>query len=134
MRLYRCSLNKDNRERSIVDMDIFIGDLPGKNYKYEISNMFMHVDKNSQVKIIAPVVKHTNKGFFCVVNIRDEKTAKKFIKKFNKKSPFGHRLLIREFIHRAYGNERREIDWRKRKWKGIEERKGDRRIFSPVLQ
>ncbi len=72
---------------------------------------------------------YRDSGYFCIANFNTEKTAQKFIKKFNRKSPYGHPLNIREFVHRSYGNERRAINWRTKEWEGDDKRVGERRTF-----
>lgn len=110
-------------------MYIFIGNLPGKKYEPEILSLLKKIDKREKPRIESPILEHCNSGYFCIANIDKEKTAHKFIKKFNNKSPYGHPLNIREFVHRSYGNERRAINWRNKAWDGDEKRNGDRRVF-----
>ena len=110
-------------------MYIFIGNLPGKKYEPEILSLLKNFDKQEKTKIELPICKHRDHGYFCIANINKEKTAYKFIKKFNQKSPYGHPLDIREFVHRSYGNERRAINWRTKEWGGDEKRVGERRTF-----
>lgn len=111
------------------DMNIFIGNLPGKRYEAEVLQLLKQIDKNIQAKIITPILKNVRDGFFCIANVSQEKLAKRFIKKYNLKSPYGQCLHIREYVHRSYGNERRDIHWREKYWNGPEKRSGDRRAF-----
>ena len=110
-------------------MNIYIGNLPGRRYEIEILNLITNFNKKVQSNIALPVTRNINDQFFCIASINHEKTARKFIKKLHMKSPYGNPLHIRELIHRAYNNERRNIMWRKIKWKGIEKRLGERRVL-----
>jgi len=112
-------------------MYVFIGNLPGKNYEPEINSLLKKIDHQNKSRLELPINKHKDSGYFCVANIVKEKIAQKFIKKFNKKSPYGHPLSIREFVHRSYGNERRAINWREKEWGGVEKRVSERRVFIP---
>ena len=111
------------------DMDIFIGNLPGKKFEAEILQLLKQVDKNIKAQIKTPILKNVKDGFFCIASISQEKLARRFIKKYNLKSPYGQPLHIREYIHRSYGNERRDIHWREKEWDGTEKRSGERRAF-----
>ncbi|SCZ64301.1 RNA recognition motif domain-containing protein [Thiohalomonas denitrificans] len=53
--------------------------------------------------------------------------AKRFMAK---RGLHGYRVSVREFHHRAAGNERRALNWRLRYWGGVERRQGERRTFS----
>ena len=110
-------------------MDIFIGNLPGRKYEPEILGLLKNFDSHTKAAIKKPIHKHRENGYFCVASIDHDKTAKRFINKFNQKSPYGHRLNIREYVHRCYGNERRNINWRDSNWQGHEKRGKDRRVY-----
>jgi hypothetical protein len=110
-------------------MDIFIGNLPGSKYEPEILGLLKNFDSHANAGIKTPIHKHRENGYFCIASIKHDKTARRFIKKFNQKSPYGHRLKIREYVHRCYGNERRSINWRDSKWQGHEKRARDRRVY-----
>ncbi len=109
-------------------MDIFIGNLPAKEYQSDIANLLKDFAKGPQTQMNLAIQKHKD-GYYCVANIGDDRKAKKFIRKYNLKSPYGHQLMVREFIHRSYGNERRDIGWRQKRWQGIEKRQFERRSF-----
>jgi hypothetical protein len=110
-------------------MDIFIGNLPGSKYEPEILGLLKNVERHAKTEIKSPIHKHRESGYFCIATIKQDKIARRFIKKFNQKSPYGHKLMIREYVHRCYGNERRDINWREMKWQGHEKRGRDRRSF-----
>ena len=56
-----------------------------------------------------------------------EAHANKMIKKLHQSLYRGERLEVREYIHRSYNNERRDIGWRNRGWSDGERRGHDRR-------
>lgn len=53
--------------------------------------------------------------------------ARSLIRKYNGKPMGGNRIVVREFCHRNYANDRRAVDWRSRPWNGRERRSTDRR-------
>ncbi len=110
-------------------MEIYIGNLPGSKYEPEIRALLKHCQRQAQAKITTPIHKHKEHGYFCIASISVDKVARRFIKKFNNKSPYGHTLMIREYVHRCYGNERRDINWRDSQWQGNEKRSDERRFF-----
>ncbi len=115
-------------------MEIFIGNLPSRKYEHEIHGLLKNVEKHARTEIKTPIRKHQQHGYFCIASIKHDRIARRFIKMFNQKSPYGHMLMIREYVHRCYGNERRNVRWRDMIWQGHEKRAGDRRIFIAQTQ
>ncbi len=112
-------------------MYIFIGNLPSEDCQAEITTLLKKFNKPAGAHPPLAIHKHQD-DFFCVAHISDEKKANKFIKKYHQKNPLGTKLIVREYIHRTYGNERRDINWRKKQWPMAEKRKFERRKPIPV--
>jgi RNA recognition motif-containing protein len=111
-------------------MYIYVGNLPSEDYESEIASLLEKFDKSTNNPVKLTMQKHAE-SYFCIINISDDKKARKFIRKYNLKSPFGQQLKVREFIYRSYGNERRDINWRQRQWRGAENRQSERRSLRP---
>jgi hypothetical protein len=64
---------------------------------------------------------------FAVADFDSDKLALKAIKKLNGALLHGDKVMLREFIHRSYSNERRAVNWRDKPWDGQERRCDERR-------
>ena len=111
-------------------MFIYIGNLPSEVDESELANLLEKFGNNTKTQTKLTLQKHRD-SYFCIANISNDRKARKFIRKYNLKSPFGQELMVREFIHRSYGNERRDIKWRQKQWRGAENRQTERRAHKP---
>jgi RNA recognition motif-containing protein len=111
-------------------MFVFIGNLPSVANESEIAHLLEKFGNNTETLKNLTFQKHRD-SYFCIANISNDRKARKFIRKYNLKSPFGQELMVREFIHRSYGNERRDINWRQKQWRGAENRHIERRAHKP---
>ncbi len=111
-------------------MEIFIGNLPAVVGKTELLLFFKGYYKRDgiDVRIVDEDTEGGEHHHYAVVTIEHERLAAKALKKLDGKPLKGHHLVIREFHHRSYGNERRAVGWRNRPWDGPERRKVDRRL------
>ena len=107
-------------------MYVFIGNLSSEDNEADLANLLEKFANNKKTQLKLSFQKQ-KESCFCIANINDDKKARKFIRKYNLKSPFGQQLMVREFIHRSYGNERRDIKWRQKQWRGSENRCSERR-------
>jgi len=109
-------------------MFVYIGNLSSEVDESALAHLLEKFVNNTQTQLTFQ--KHRD-SYFCIANIGNDRKARKFIKKYNLKSPFGQELMVREFIHRSYGNERRDINWRQKQWRGAENRQTERRAHKP---
>lgn len=65
--------------------------------------------------------------FLTHFNYAQEKKAHRLIKRLNGSSFLEHRIEAREYVRRAFMNERRSLDWRSKPWHKEERRLGERR-------
>ncbi len=111
-------------------MEIFIGNLPSAISTAELLLFFKGYHKRDgiEARIVDEVTENGVHHRYAVVTIDHERLAAKALKKLDGKPLKGHHLMLREYQHRSYGNERRAIGWRNRPWDGPERRKVDRRL------
>jgi len=126
-------------------MYIFVGNLPRTFSEFELRRMVERMlspkgfkESARQVLFKSDQVKRSE---FCVfdkisdtgivrhgqVLIEPEAMAKRLLQRLDKTDCRGHQLCVREFTIRAYHNDRRGLDWRKKDWSGMERRLIERR-------
>lgn len=72
--------------------------------------------------------KHNGKIIrYCHVEVPSEQMGKLLIESLNGMRLNGGILEVREYMHRAYSNDRRKLNWRNRPWDKVERRKSERR-------
>jgi hypothetical protein len=67
-----------------------------------------------------------------VAVFENDKYALKMMEKFHGELFRGRELVIREYLHRSYNNERRAVNWRDKPWRAGERRRDDRRYKEMV--
>ncbi len=72
---------------------------------------------------------------YAFVTAKSARVGKKLIAKFNGKVLHGSPVVVRPFVHRATGNERRSIQWRDQPWKFFNRRRGnERRRYRNIME
>ena len=107
-------------------MDIFVGNIPGNTTVVDLKKFFKGFDKNAVFEIKRLAGKN-DAVTFGLVTIHTERLAVKAIKRLHMKKLNGKPVVVREFTHRAGGNDRRQLGWRNKLWLGEERRQSDRR-------
>ena len=107
-------------------MDIFVGNIPASMTVIELKKFFKGFDKKAVFEIKRLQGKHESVTFG-LVTIHSDRLAHKAIKRLNMKKLRGRPVIVREFIYRAGGNDRRQLGWRNKLWLGEERRQADRR-------
>lgn len=115
-------------------MDLFVGPLPNHITNLRIKHFFRGFEKYIQFEI-----RHlTHEGHlinYAVVTATSPRIGKKLITKFNAKILNGSPVVVRQFVHRCTGNERRSIKWRNQPWKFFNRRIGnERRRYRQFLE
>lgn len=109
-------------------MEVFVGNLAGNVSLYELNRLFSEFKRPS----IDLVEKQRSDGSllrYAVVDIESPRLAKKAIRKFEGFFLHERSLVLHEFVHRSYINERRALDWRTRAWDGEERRRHLKHLF-----
>lgn len=107
-------------------MDIFIGNIPGNTTVLDLKKFFKGFDKNAVFEV-KRLKGRNDVVTFGLVSIHSERLAHKAIKRLHMKKLKGKPVVVREFTHRAGGNDRRQLGWRNKLWLGEERRQTDRR-------
>jgi len=109
------------------NMNVYIGNIPDDVVDYDLRRLFKPVvGAAGSFKVVE---KRLNDGIYRYgfADIEPQKLALEAIGKFNGTEFRGRRLIVREFLHRSYSNERRAIDWRQKPWHKDERRDSERR-------
>lgn len=127
-------------------MEIFVGNLPGEIQSSDLENLLKNtLKKNIFQKLFKALV---NSGSFAKgkvhcrviqkelqgkvqqyghINIHSGKLAKCAVDSLNRYKYKGQYLVAREYYHRAYNNDRRNVRWRDTPWRKDERRLEERR-------
>jgi RNA recognition motif-containing protein len=115
-------------------MDLFVGPLPHHITYSRFKHYFQGFEKHMQVQI-RRMTHDGNVITFAFVTAASPRIAKKLIAKFNGRVLHGSPVVVRPFVHRATGNERRSILWRNQPWKFFNRRRGnDRRRYHHITE
>jgi len=116
-------------------MDVFVGNLSPRTTLSDLVAFFKSFASEARFQLFTKQFEDGAQVHYAVATIESDKLAEKAIKKLNGQSLNGHPVMLREFIHRNYGNERRAVGWRDKPWHGVERRGLERRrkqIQKPV--
>lgn len=108
-------------------MDVFVGNLSPRTTLGDLVTFFKSFSSSARFQIFDKQFDDGNTTRYAVASIEPDKLAEKVIKKLSGMSLNGSRVVLREFNHRNYGNERRAMGWRDKIWQGEERRKNERR-------
>jgi RNA recognition motif-containing protein len=108
-------------------MDIYVGKLPDFATIIELKKFFKGYDKQARFDLRRCKGKDGSQITYGFVSIASERLANKAVKRLHMKKFMGTSVSVREYEHRASGNDRRQLGWRKKLWLGEERRQIDRR-------
>jgi len=108
-------------------MELYIGNIPKQATDYDLRRFFSVVGDEASFQVVNG---HTRDGDPChygLAEVASEKLGFQLMARFNNKSLQGNDVVVREFLHRNYSNDRRALNWRQVEWTGVERRYNDRR-------
>lgn len=126
-------------------MDIFVGNLPQNAQVADIRRLVEAVLKPKGLSSILPKSRRQprrslNPPRYQIVELAEEKplryghvvlfpenVARQVIKDLQQATLRGERIIVREFVRRAYINDRRNLGWRTQPWQEVERRQSERR-------
>ncbi|KPJ91825.1 MAG: hypothetical protein AMJ53_10670 [Gammaproteobacteria bacterium SG8_11] len=115
-------------------MDLFVGPLPHHITYSRFKHYFQGFEKYMHVHI-RRMTHDGNTITYAFVTAKSTRIGNKLIDKFNGKVLHGSPVVVRPFVHRATGNERRSVKWRDQPWKFFNRRRGnERRRFRHILE
>lgn len=107
-------------------LDVYIGNLHPKARPGDLEAFFKGFTKNTRFKIVTKYYNDGSSHRFGIVTFESEVLGRKAISKLHLKQLMGKPVEVREYFHRTYQNERRELGWRNKQWEG-EDRRGQER-------
>ena len=108
-------------------MEVFIGNLAPNATLTDLIGFFKGFSNKAKIRIVEKRQEDGSKVRFGIADFESDKLALKAIKKLNQTSLRGDLVVLREYLHRYYGNERRAVNWRDKPWDGVERRQLERR-------
>lgn len=108
-------------------MEVFIGNLADNVSVTDLTAFFKAFANKARIRIVEKRQEDGSRIRYGIANFDTDKLALKAIKKLNQKELRGRAVVLREYIHRSYSNERRALNWRDKPWDGPERRRVERR-------
>lgn len=108
-------------------MEVFIGNLADNVSVTDLTAFFKAFANKARIRIVEKRQEDGSRIRFGIADFDTEKLALKAMKKLNQKELRGKAVVLREYYHRSYSNERRALNWRDRPWNGPERRMEERR-------
>jgi RNA recognition motif-containing protein len=113
-------------------MDLFIGNLAPTTNLGELIAFFKGFNKMARFRSEQKKQEDGTVVRYVVASFENDKYALKMLEKFHGEVFRGRELVIREYLHRSYTNERRAVNWRDKPWRAGERRRDDRRYREVV--
>jgi RNA recognition motif-containing protein len=108
-------------------MEVFIGNLAPNVSVTDLIGFFKGFSGKAKIRIVEKQLEDGTKCRFGIADFESDRLALKAIKKLNQKPLRGELVMVREYVHRSYYNERRAVNWRDKPWEGVERRQHERR-------
>ncbi|MCW8841420.1 MAG: RNA-binding protein [Gammaproteobacteria bacterium] len=108
-------------------MELFVGNITTTTTLNDVINLFRSFASKARFRMVEKKMENGNRAYYAVADFDSDKLAAKAIKRLNGSIIRGQNVIIREFIHRSYSNERRAVNWRDKPWNGPERRRNERR-------
>jgi len=108
-------------------MEVFIGNLAERVTLTELTAFLKAFASKARIRLIEKRQEDGCKIRYGLADFDSDKLALKAIKKLNQKALRGKEVVMREYFHRSYSNERRALNWRDLPWDGPERRRLERR-------
>ena len=118
-------------------MELFIGNIPEDIDDYDLRKFFGIKDSQTRFRIVEKTGQNGRRIRYGYAEIDSDKLGHKTVVRNNGREWRGQKIIVRQFNHRSYSNDRRDLNWRQQEW-GSDERRGiDRRgkgqkAFNPV--
>jgi hypothetical protein len=108
-------------------MEVYIGNITPKTTLNDVVNFLKSFAKKASVRLVDHPLEDGGHARYALADFDTDKLALKAIKKLDGAVLHGNTVVMREFIHRSYYNERRAVNWRDKPWNGPERRNLERR-------
>jgi len=107
-------------------MQLFIGNLTKHDTAAGLLSCFRPLRHDIQIQVVKLSNKYTTM-YHGLVTMKSDKQATKAIKSLNNVVFHDRHLTVKEYVHRASNNDRREINWRDKQWSHYNRRTQERR-------
>ncbi|OOZ41235.1 hypothetical protein BOW53_04450 [Solemya pervernicosa gill symbiont] len=112
-------------EETVVE--VIVRNLHERVTESELETLFKAFRKKADITLVAKAAKGASCRYGLAL-FHSKRHAQSAIKQLDGKPLHGQPVILREFIARSYGNERRTLGWRNRVWSGAERRQHERRF------
>lgn len=117
-------------------MDLFVGNVPPDVVPNELRRIFERplfrgLPPDCRIGVVRARDERGRELVYGLISGLPDRTARRLIRRLNSRRYRGRLLMVRPFVHRAYSNERRALNWRERPWPWDDRRTGERRCFFP---
>lgn len=108
-------------------MELYIGNIPDGIEDYDLRKLFRIEGEQVSFKIVTSDGGHNKAHCYGLASFDSDKLARQVARHFNGMPFKDKRIVVKEFTHRTYSNERRALNWREIEWDKAERRNLDRR-------
>ena len=107
-------------------MELYVGPLSSRTTVSELQRFFKGFEKKASFRLMK-LIRNSGPHYFGLVEFDSDRLGKKAMKKLHSSKFNEHRVIVREYEHRASSNDRRALNWRELVWNKVERRDLERR-------
>jgi RNA recognition motif-containing protein len=116
-------------------MEVFVGSLNPHTTRSDVMAFLKSFARDARIRMVDQKLENNQRAYYAIADFDSDRLALKAIKKFSGSVLRGEKVMLREYFHRSYSNERRALNWRDQPWTGQERRNHERRLkIMPVNQ
>ena len=108
-------------------MELYIGNIPDNIDDYDLRKFFQIVGEQASFKVLSQDGGHKEAHRYGIASFDSDKLALQAAKRFNGVLFKDKQVIVKQYTHRNYSNERRALNWREVEWNKTERRNSDRR-------
>jgi RNA recognition motif-containing protein len=107
-------------------MELYVGPLSSRTTSSDLERFFKGFENKAHFSIMK-LIRSSGTHYFGLVDFESERLARKAMKKLHSSKFNEHRVIVREYEHRASSNDRRALNWRELSWTRADRRDIERR-------
>ncbi len=109
-------------------MEVYVGSLTPQTTRNDVVGFLKSFARDARIRMVDQHLENNQRAYYAIADFDSDRLALKAINKFNGGVLRGEKVVLREYFHRSYSNERRALNWRDRPWSGQERRDHERRL------
>ncbi len=109
-------------------MEVYVGSLNPQTTRNDVVGFLKSFARDARIQMVDQPLENNQRAYYAIADFDSDRLALKAIKKLNGGVLRGEKVTLREYFHRSYSNERRELHWRDRPWNSAERRAHERRL------